>query len=273
MVAFPLLHLSRAALFVATAVLAAAAEKTPAPVHRLLDLNCVDCHDAGEKKGGLDLTTLSFELRDPVVFSRWVQVLDRVEAGEMPPKKRERPEAGELRAFVGELNGTLQATDLARIAREGRVPARRLTRFEYERSLHDLLGTDVPLVDLLPEDARADGFDTVSSAQQVSHHLLEKYLAAIDVALDATFARAFAPVAEQRIELRWPELQQLKPRGREPGPRAEHQDVVAWSVRTAFHGRMPSTRVRESGWYRVTVRVAAVNPPADGEVWCSVRSG
>jgi hypothetical protein len=48
---------------------------------------------------------------------------------------------------------------------------------------------------------------------------------------------------------------------------------VAWSCTVAFHGRMPPTKVPESGWYRVSLRVSAVNPPADGEVWCSVRSG
>jgi len=81
---------------------------------------------------------------------------------------------------------------------------------------------------------------------------------AIDVALDAAFGRALETPNDQVINLGWAELKELRPRGREPGPRAEHEDVIAWSSNTAFHGRMPLTLARESGWYRVTLRVAAV---------------
>lgn len=234
---------------------------------------CVDCHDDDIKKGGLDLTALPFTLADGEAFGRWVQVFDRVSAGEMPPKTEERPEAAGLRGFLQEMRQSLHAADAARIARDGRVRARRLTRFEFERTLHDLLGIDVPLVNLLPEDARSDEFDTVSAGQQISQHLLEKYLGAIDVALDAAFARAFAPPAPYRLALGWEQLQRLHPVQREAGPRAEQQDVVAWHVRTAFHGRIPMTQAPQSGWYRVTVRGSAVNPPPSGEVWCSIRSG
>jgi hypothetical protein len=262
-----------ATLLLTSVTAAFAAEQTPPAVKSFVSANCVDCHDESIEKGGFDITKLPFGLDKPDAFSRWVHVLDRVQAGEMPPKDEPRPPADALLAFTHELAGRLREADASRIAREGRVRARRLTRFEYERTMHDLLGIDVPLVNLLPEDARADGFDTVSSAQGVSHHLLEKYLGAIDVALDAAFGRALETPDDQITNLAWAQLQELRPRGREPGPRMEHQDAIAWASGIAFHGRMPPTMARDSGWYRVTLRVAAVNPPADGQVWCSVRSG
>jgi hypothetical protein len=153
------------------------------------------------------------------------------------------------------------------------VPARRLTRFEYERTMHDLLGIDVPLADLLPADPVADGFDTVSSAQQVSHFLLEKYLSAADVALDAAFDRAWQPDRTASVEIGWAQFQKFRARSREPGPRPKQRDAVAWSSKMPFNGRMPPTAAPASGWYRITLRVAAVNLPANGLVWCSVRSG
>ncbi|MSU48302.1 MAG: DUF1592 domain-containing protein [Opitutus sp.] len=259
-------------LLVATLV-ACPAAPTPEAVQRFVATNCVDCHDDDIKKGGFDLTALTFDLNDPNSFNRWVQVLDRAQAGEMPPKTEPRPEAAELRAFVNELAGGLQQADGARIATQGRVPARRLTRFEYERTLHDLLGIAVPLVNLLPEDARTDGFDTVSSAQQVSHFLLERYLTAIDAALDEAFLRAVLPAPDYKGEIGWDQFQKFVPRGRDPGPRPEHRDAVSWSSPMPFQGKLQPTRVKERGWYRFTLRVAAVNPPKDGNVWCSVRSG
>ena len=249
------------------------AAPTPEAVQRFVTSNCVECHDDDIKKGGLDLTALAFDLNNANSFNRWVQVLDRAKAGEMPPKTEPRPEAVELRTFVNELAGGLQQADGARIAAQGRVPARRLTRFEFERTLHDLLGIAVPLANLLPEDARADVFDTVASAQQVSHFLLERYLTAIDAALDEAFLRAVLPAPNYAAEIGWAQFRKFVPRSRDPGPRPEHRDAVSWSSPMPFQGKLQPTRVKERGWYRFTLRVAAVNPPDDGIVWCSVRSG
>jgi hypothetical protein len=45
------------------------------------------------EKGGLDLTSLNFDLKDPQLFEKWVKVHDSVADGEMPPKKKPRPDA------------------------------------------------------------------------------------------------------------------------------------------------------------------------------------
>ena len=271
-------RVTRALMFLAAVCLdwgqAAAAEyEVPAGARAFLERHCVACHDADANEGGLDLTSLEFDATDAAAFARWVRVFDRVRAGEMPPKDETRPEAAELATFLEDLGGAMRRADGERIERVGRVQSRRLTRFEYERTLHDLLGIDVPLVNLLPEDPRADGFDTVAAAQGVSHFLLEKYLATADVALDEAFRRAFDEEQPYVNELGWQELRRTRPKGRNPTPRYDHQDVVSWSSNTAFNGRIPQTEVPDSGWYRVTMRVASVNTPAEGRVWCGVRSG
>src|SRR4051794_22470588 len=63
-----------------------------APSHAFLERYCFECHDADSAKGGLDLTALKFDTSDPKVFSKWVKVHDRVRDGEMPPKKKSRPD-------------------------------------------------------------------------------------------------------------------------------------------------------------------------------------
>ena len=63
----------------------------------------------------------------------------------MPPKKSERPEEGALKGFLATLGQDLTRADQADIAAKGRVHSRRLTRVEYEHTLHDLLGIDIPL--------------------------------------------------------------------------------------------------------------------------------
>jgi hypothetical protein len=250
----------------------ATAELPPA-VKAFLSQNCNQCHDASVQEGGLDLTRLDLDSAKPEALTRWVRVYDRVQAGEMPPKSEPRPSTEAQKAFLSALGEQVRNADLRRIAVEGRVPARRLTRLEYERTIHDLLGIDVPLIDLLQEDQRSDGFDTVSTAQQISHFQLDQYLNVADIALDAAWERALGPEKRHRINLGWLELKTLSTRQREPVPRPEQKDVVSWSPSRAFSGRMPPTKVRESGWYRISLGVSAVNPPADGQVWCSVHSG
>src|SRR3954447_25460470 len=92
----------------------------PLPVAQFLENNCRECHDEDVQKGGLDLTGLAFDAK-PETVARWVQVLDRVQAGEMPPKSHPRPDSETQRAFLASLGDQLQRADLQRIAAEGRV--------------------------------------------------------------------------------------------------------------------------------------------------------
>ena len=56
-----------------------------------------------------------------------------------------------------------------------RTPLRRLTRFEYENSVRDLLNVDTSAVAQLPAD-EADGFDNNAQLQGAPDYLIEKYV-------------------------------------------------------------------------------------------------
>ena len=139
--------------------------------------HCVECHGAEVKKGGLDLSSLKLELSNPENFARWVSVYDRLEAGEMPPKKQARPPAAELQALTRGLKESLLAADRARLDAQGRTALRRLTRAEYENTVRDLLDlAGIPLKDGLPADGMAHGFDKSAEALDLSHVNLAKYV-------------------------------------------------------------------------------------------------
>lgn len=253
-------------------VVAAAAHDDDRDRGPFLQRHCMECHAGDEPEADLDLGSLRFDLTDPGNYRRWVRVLGQVKAGKMPPEDEPRPDAPARERFLAALGRSLREADAERQASSGRVRARRLTRSQYERTIHDLLGIDIPLKDLLPEDPRGDGFDTVAEAQQVSHFLLEKFLKAADTALDEAFKKALTPPADYSVDLAVKELARgAKGNRREPEQRAH--DVAVWSTGQSYHGRMPATTVPESGWYRVRMRVSAINPPREGGVWCSVRSG
>ena len=64
----------------------------PKEVAAFTEDHCASCHDAKEKKGGLDLDVLDFRFDTPAARAEWVKIIDRLSADEMPPPKKPRPE-------------------------------------------------------------------------------------------------------------------------------------------------------------------------------------
>jgi hypothetical protein len=159
-------------------------------VSRFMGEHCLDCHDAGLKKGGLDLGALRLDLGDAANFATWVKLHDRVAAGEMPPKDKARPDARDQEVFLEALSALLLEADGQRIASQGRAVQRRLNRYEYENALRDLLGAPwLPLRDSLPEDGEAHRFNKVGDSLDISFVQLSRYLGTADFALRQAMAQ------------------------------------------------------------------------------------
>ena len=153
-----------------------------------LEKNCVECHDADTKKGGLDLTALKPDLADPKSFDAWVKVFDRTASGEMPPKKKARPDAAQQSAYLADLSALLVRQESARFASQGRSVERRMNRFEYENAVRDLLQAPwLDLKEILPEDTDAFRFNKTGQALDVSHVQLQRYLTAAEAGLKSAF--------------------------------------------------------------------------------------
>ena len=71
-----------------------------------LEKHCYDCHDEDVQKGDLDLTKLKFDLEDKSTYKQWTKVFDNVLLGEMPPKKKKRPEEADIKSFLENLEKT-----------------------------------------------------------------------------------------------------------------------------------------------------------------------
>jgi len=141
--------------------------------------NCIECHGPDVQEAGLRIDRLSVSLDSTDTAGIWEKVLDKVSSGKMPPPTEEQPAKKAIHAFTSGLSQTLHNASLARQRREGRVVLRRLNRNEYETTLRDLLGPQVEVKDLLPEDRTTAGFDNVSEALDISAvHLLRYQQAA-----------------------------------------------------------------------------------------------
>ena len=153
--------------------------------------NCVACHDARTKKGGLDLTSLGQDFAQAATFATWVKIHDRVQAGEMPPKGAPQPEVAQRNGFLKAIAEPMIAADAARIRTEGRSVLRRMNRYEYENTLRALLGAPwLQIKELLPEDGERYRFNKSGEALGVSHVQISRYLAAAEHALREVMARS-----------------------------------------------------------------------------------
>ncbi|MEM9657645.1 MAG: SUMF1/EgtB/PvdO family nonheme iron enzyme [Planctomycetota bacterium] len=220
------------------------AEERPQATTAFLENYCFDCHDSIGQEADLDLSSVKADLGDPEVFRRWVAVYDRVQAGEMPPPDYNVPDPADAAKFLATTGDWLRDFEKEHYLKAGRTQQRRLTRREVERSLHALLGIDIPLADQLPEESRGAGFTTIAATQSISHFQLERHLAVVDAALDEAFRRALGPPDNYVRVFHAPSIARRDRRKRNREPEMIRGQAVVWSSRLAYYGRIPATTAR-----------------------------
>jgi hypothetical protein len=236
----------------------AAAESFEAAVKPLIAAHCVDCHGPDVQKAGLRLDNLATDLLDPSTMAKWVSIHDKLASGEMPPKKRERPDAKDLDAAVKALHKDLHAASLARQRADGRAVLRRLNNTEYENTVRELVGTSVSVRDLLPDENSVAGFDNVGTALDLSPtHLLKYQEAAERAVLSAVPPHPHIPFADRRtgkeISDKGPNFRQTLTRS----CRLEGDSLVVHSHLPRY-GLCQTQHVPAAGRYRVRMSIAAV---------------
>ncbi len=181
----------KTSLLAALVLIATSAAKSHAQpgVELFIEKHCVECHDDSTAKGEFDITALPFDLSHAETRGRWIKVFDLIEKGEMPPPEKSKVGVEERHQFVSQLSSDVLASTQADIAKNGRGPARRLTRVEFENNLRVLLKLPhLDIRDKLPGDRDSHGFTKVSALLDMSRVQLEGYLDATEVALRAAMA-------------------------------------------------------------------------------------
>lgn len=186
------LLLAATGLLLATTSLMRGAPAVPVPAEAAAFIHdhCMDCHDSDSKKGDLDLSALPFELSSQKTFDLWVKIHDRVRDGEMPPKKKARPQRAAIDQFLQAIGQPMVRADQAHEAAEGRAVSRRLNRYEYENAVRDLLHAPwLQIKDRLPEDGESHRFNKDGMALSVSYVQMASYLDAAEYALNEVTPR------------------------------------------------------------------------------------
>ena len=146
-------------------------------VEPVLKRACVSCHGPDKQKGKFRVDTLDPDLLNGADVSWWLEVFGVIGNGERPPEDAEGHLQDADRAVVVDwLSREIQQASRVARSAQGRSSFRRLTRYEYDYALRDLLGLDHSLVDRLPpETASEDGFKNSSELLQMSSMQFQTY--------------------------------------------------------------------------------------------------
>jgi hypothetical protein len=137
--------------------------------------HCVRCHGQEEQNGQVRFDMPAWGITNNDSAQRWQDVLDILNAGDMPPEDEPQPSTVELAKVLDSLTGTL-ITARKRLTDTGGVIAmRRLNRREYANTIRDLFGFQIS-IDMIPDDNEAETFDTVGVDQFFSSSHFDKYL-------------------------------------------------------------------------------------------------
>lgn len=148
-------------------------------VKPFLKTYCAGCHTGSKPAAQFDLspyTSLDAVVRD---HGHWAHVLDRVAAGQMPPKGMQQPSDTARTKFLTWIRDLRRSEAQKHAGDPGPVLARRLSNAEYNYTIRDLTGVDIAPAREFPVDpANTAGFDNSGESLQMSPALFSKYLQA-----------------------------------------------------------------------------------------------
>ena len=170
-------------------------------VHKdIINKYCIDCHDSETQKGQVDLESLSYDLSSDIQMAeRWQEVLDAVNSGDMPPKKKKQLTKEEKTDFLADLSDVMVVARKLHGDNGGVITMRRLNRREYANTVEGLLGVR-PDVEGLPDDSAGGGFDTAGASLYFSSDQFEQYLEIAEGTLKKAFFDKEVKRAVKRLE-------------------------------------------------------------------------
>ena len=159
------------------------------PFEAFLGKHCIRCHGPEKHKGELRIDQLARDFKLGTDSHRWAEAMEKVNSGEMPPKKEKQPTQAEIAAFVSSLDSLLKEGRAARMAARPAVSHYRLSRKEYQNTVYDLLGVryDPAKPGELNEDTRWHGFERIGSELSLSPSHVDRYFRAAELVLDRAF--------------------------------------------------------------------------------------
>ncbi|MGI9243414.1 MAG: DUF1592 domain-containing protein [Verrucomicrobiales bacterium] len=143
----------------------------------ILEASCLDCHGPEKQKAKFRVDTLDPDLVHGGDAEWWLGVMDALSNGEMPPDDAPDLAEADRSRIIDWLSGEIGLASDVRRAGPGHSSFRRMTRYEFNYALQDLLGLQLDFAkDLPPDPVSEDGFRNSSELLQMSPRQYAHYL-------------------------------------------------------------------------------------------------
>lgn len=254
----------------------------------LLEHHCFDCHGPDTAEGNIRIDTLDPDLVTGADADWWSEIFAVVTKGEMPPPGDGTLEDDQRQQLVDWLSAELLTASIVRRRAGGHSAFRRMTRYEYNYALQDLLGLPWDFAKDLPPEAHSDdGFENSSDQLRLSvsqfetfHRIAHSALTRATVTGDRPPTRYWTIAMKDAARREWEKQdKQIEQRKEElkddPEKLAEELEKLANSFRapprSAHYKERSSGRTAKAEWQYYGARYAfapsdqPVAPPEDND--------
>jgi mono/diheme cytochrome c family protein len=229
-------------------------------VRVFFETHCIACHGPEKSKGKMTLHTLDGDLGSGQDLERWEDILDVLELGEMPPEDEPQPSDAERRAVIQWIDSELR-DHVASPGKEVQLAVtRRLTNFEYQNTMRDLLGFELDLIRSLPEDPKKPyHFNNTAEFMLLGPEQVDRYLENARRAMAGAIVDPGEPEVHRH---QW----SFEPTG--PAFAGSQPDEVGvyGGGRGSVAGGVVLKSWPETGEYRIRILAGAILPPGFDEV-------
>ena len=216
---------------------------------------CIQCHGPEKSKGKITLHTLTPEIGDDV--KHWETILDILSHKEMPPEDETQPSDAERESIATWINQELKEYVSKQSDVQSEPTTRRLTNFEYENTVRDLIGFRMKLKQHLPEDPiKPYAFNNSAKYMFMGVDQLDRYKENARRIMTALIVDSEKPEIHR-------EKKEWKPYMNNPTGK-QHDELKGG--RNAPSGGMSITKFPRNGEFKVRIKAAGIFPSGITEI-------
>ncbi|MDF1850785.1 MAG: DUF1592 domain-containing protein [Verrucomicrobiales bacterium] len=242
------------------------------PMEVFLEAHCIRCHGPEKEKGDLRIDELSRDFAQGFDGHLWAEIVERINAGEMPPEDEPQPSEEEISQVIATLDKRIREGRAARMAARPPVAHYRLSRKEYQNTVYDLLGVryDPAKPGELNADSLWHGFERIGSELSLSPSHVERYYRAAETVLRRGFPES--PIETKTVRKTAADL-------RYRGGKDQQEYLDRFGIKRPLRALLYPGRLQrafssnwfgavgpeQSGLYRARMQISGIRPK-DGQI-------
>jgi len=227
----------------------------PSDIADILGTYCITCHSPRKSKGKMTVHDLDGGLSAGHDLARWEKILKELRSGEMPPEDEDQPTEAEREALIKWIKSGLREFASVAVPTDTVPTARRLTNFEYQNTMRDLLGFELKLSDNLPEDpVKPYHFNNTAKFMLIGPEQMDRYLESAQKAMAAAIVDPGKPEIHRSAQS-WV--------NKTPSAYNKNVDEIGVYRGAGLNSASQGLRLKswpENGEFRIRIKASAILP-------------